>query len=329
MNRMKKITITAGLALALTVGLGTTAKSAWAGYLAAPTLSTTSSTGSFGFIVSNGANNNIPTVSGYATAPSTFGNTVPTISSLDSFAGSSLTAPTLTDQTSGNNIFYSPSGLDLQLVQSMTSGYSILNGTVTGDVISNVFKVGSGATMAGAVPGELVFTYQFDVTGASSGPLFNNNGGVSSATIGDFNNPNGVTYNLGSGILTTPLGPTFAGDTYTNSTGSQTLLTENTLQNADFNGKVTFAQNNSISSLEYSLNTGSVDLGSYTPQFFVASNAFYTSMGTIGLGGSAGTDTVDVYVPGTPEPKTLILFGSGIALLAFMFRRKQENTLSI
>ena len=33
MNRMKKITITAGLALALTVGLGTTAKSAWAGYL--------------------------------------------------------------------------------------------------------------------------------------------------------------------------------------------------------------------------------------------------------------------------------------------------------
>ncbi|MHB1757656.1 MAG: PEP-CTERM sorting domain-containing protein [Leptospirillum sp.] len=327
MNRMKKITITAGLALALTVGLGTTAKSAWAGYLAAPTLSPT--TGSFGFTVANGANNNTPTASGYATAPSTFGNTIPTISALDSFAGATLTAPTLTDQTTGSNVFYSASGLDLQLVTSMTSAYSILNGTVTGNVISNVFSIGSGATMPGAVQGELVFTYQFDVTGASSGPLFNNNGGVSSATIGDFNNPNGVTYNLGSGVLTSIIGPSFSGDTYTNASGGQSLLSENSLQNTALNGKVTFAQNNSISSLEYALNTGSIDLGSYTPQFFVASNAFYTSMGTIGLGGSAGTDTVNVYVPGTPEPKTLILFGSGIALLAFMFRRKQENTLSI
>ena len=327
MNRMKKITITAGLALALTVGLGTTAKSAWAGYLAAPTLSTTSSTGSFSFNVTNGANGNIPSVNGYATAPSAFGNTIPTISALDSFAGANLTAPTVTDTTSGDNIFYSPNGLDLQLVNSMTSSYSILSGTVTGNVISNVFKIGSGATMSGAVPGELVFTYQFDVTGSATNI---NNAGVANATIADFNNPNGLTYNLGSGILLgSAIGPNFNGDTYTNASGSQTSLVENSLTNTDFQGKVSFAQNNSISSLEYALNTGSIDLGQYTPQFFVASNAFYTSMGTIGLGGSGGTDTVAGYVPGAPEPKTLILFGSGIALLAFMFRRKQENTLSI
>jgi hypothetical protein len=80
----------------------------------------------------------------------------------------------------------------------MTSSYSINSGTVTGNVISNVFKIGSGATMAGAVTGELVFTYQFDVTGSATNI---NNAGVASATIADFNNPNGLTYNLGSGII--------------------------------------------------------------------------------------------------------------------------------
>ena len=317
MNRMKKVTITAGLALALTVGLGTTAKSAWAGYLSAPTLSSTSSAGSFAFNVTNG--NSTPSINGYAVAPSTFGNTIPTISALDSFAGTSLTAPTVTDYSgTGAPVFYSASGLNLQLVKSMTSAYN-MGGVVTGNVISNVFAVGANPTVSGAVTGELVFTYQFDVTGSTTNI---NNGGVSSATIADFNNPNGTTFKLGSGILSESqpmIGPSFAGSG----------LTENTLVNTNLQGKVTFASNNSISSLEYALVNASISLGQYTPQFFVASNAFYTSMGTIGLGGSGQTDTVAVFVPGTPEPKTLILFGSGIALLAFMFRRKEENTLSI
>jgi hypothetical protein len=315
---MKKITITAGLALALTVGLGTTAKSAWAGYLSAPTLSTTS--GQFQFTI-NGATE-------YATSNSSFGNTVPTISALDGLTGQSLTAPQLGDnQALGAPVFYSASGLNLQLVKSMTSAYN-MGGVVSGNVISNVFAVGSGATMSGAVKGELVFTYQFDVTGF----INNNNQGISSATIADFNNPNGTTFKLGSGVLSESqamIGPNFTGGTYVTANGTSAALTENTLATTTLLGKVSFANNNSISSLEYSLNSGSIGLGQYTPQFFVNSNAFYTSMGTIALGGSGESDTVAVFVPGTPEPKTLILFGSGIALLAFMFRRKQENTLSI
>ena len=303
--------------MALTVGLGTTAKSAWAGYLTAPTLSSSPSSGAFSFSV-NGTTE-------YATPNSSFGETVPTISALDSVTGSSLVAPTLGDNSATAPILYSASGLDLQLVKTMTSSYSMGSGTVVGNVISNVFAVGSGATMSGAVKGELVFTYQFDVTGS----LSNNNGGINSASIGHFNEPNGTMFNLGSGILTTDVGPTFAGGTYSTGPGTTALLTLNNLSSTTLNGSVKFANNNSINALSYQLQTGDIGLGQYTPEFFVASNAYYTSMGTIGFSGSGLNGGAAVFVPGTPEPKTLILFGSGIALLAFMFRRKQESTLSI
>ena len=319
MNRMKKITITAGLALALTVGLGTTAKSAWAGYLSAPTLSTTS--GQFQFTI-NGTTE-------YATSNSSFGNTIPTVSALNGLTGSSYVGPTLQDGTGGTNAtvptFFSTTGLDLQFEKSMTSSYSI-GGITTGDVISNVYAVGKNANMPDAVPGELVFTYQFDVTGTVN----NNNKGINAASLGFFNNPNGTLFNLGSGILANSVsGPNFSNTTYVNSSGNTVPLTELNLSAANLQGNVSFANNNSISNLSYSLLGTNIPFGYYTPQFFVASNAFYSSMGTVGISGSAGSDTVAIFVPGTPEPKTLILFGSGIALLAFIFRRKQENTLSI
>lgn len=321
MNRIKKITITAGLALALTVGLGTTAKSAWAGYLTSPTLSTTS--GQFQFNVNGGGTY-------YATGTSSYGNTIPTASALSSLTGLSP----ITSISDGINstapyvpTFYSvPSGLDTTPVATMTNPYQMVSGgtTVSGDVISNVFKFGANPGISGALPGELVFTYQFDVTGVYS----LNNTGINGATISDFNNPNGTVFTLGTGINTTAIGPNFSGDTYVNGSGQTVALTETPITASNLTGNVTYATNESISALGYTTNSD-VLLGQYSPQFFVASNAYYTSMGTIGFTGSGLNGGTSVYVPGTPEPKTLILFGSGIALLAFMFRRKQENTLSI
>jgi len=321
MNRMKKITITAGLALALTVGLGTTAKSAWAGYLTAPTLSTTS--GAFDFNI-NGSGTY------YATGTSSYGNPIPTTSALSALSGIS----TVTSIADGSNntegsvpTFYNvPAGLNTTPVATMTNPYTMSgnNTVISGDVISNVFKFGSNPGIAGALPGELVFTYQFDVTGVYS----LNNTGINGATISDFNNPMGTVFNLGTGINSTAIGPSFAGDTYVNGSGQTVALTQTLISASNLSGNVTYATNGSISALGYTTNSD-VLVGQYSPQFFVASNAYYTSMGLIGFTGSGLNGGAAVYVPGTPEPKTLILFGSGIALLAFMFRRKQENTLSI
>ena len=323
MNRMKKITITAGLALALTVGLGTTAKSAWAGYLTAPTLSTSS--GAFQFNI-NGSGTY------YATGNSGYGNTIPTASALSALSGISNIS-SIADGINNTNAnvptFYNvPAGLDTTPVATMTNPYTLsgAGATVTGDVISNVFKFGANPGITGALPGELVFTYQFDVTGVASSNLPPD---VYAATITTFNNPNGTTFKLGSGINTTAIGPNFAGDTYVNGSGKTVALTQALINAGNLSGNVTYAANGSISSLGYNTNSD-VLLGEYSPQFFVASNAYYASMGSISLDGQgAGGLPVAVFVPGTPEPKTLILFGSGIALLAFMFRRKEENTLSI
>ena len=323
MNKIQKITATAGLALALTVGFGTTAKSAWAGYLTAPTLSTTS--GAFQFNV-NGSGPY------YATGNSSYGNTIPTASALSALSGLSPVT-SLQDGINGTSgsvpTFYTaPTGLDTTPVATMMNAYTMSTSTgttvITGDVISSVFKFGAKPGISGALPGELVFTYQFDVTGIAS----NNNTGVYAASIGFFNNPNGTAFTLGSGINTTAIGPNFSGDTYVNSSGQTVALSAATITASDLSGNVTFASNGTVSALGY--NSGAdITLGEYSPQFFVASNAYYTSMGSIGFTGSSASGGTSVFVPGTPEPKTLILFGSGIALLAFMFRRKQENSLSI
>ena len=322
MNKVQKVAISAGLALALTVGFGTTAKSAWAGYLTAPTLSTSS--GAFEFNV------NTSSVNYYATGTSSYGNTIPTTSALSALSG----LPSINavydgaNSTAGNvpTFFTAPSGLITTPVATMNNPYTMsANGTtVSGNVISNVFKFGANPGISGALPGELVFTYQFDVTGVAS----LNNTGITGASIADFNNPNGTAFTLGSGINTTAIGPTFAGDTYVNGSGQTVALTQTVITANDLTGSVHFATNGTVSSLGYN-SLSAITLGEYSPQFFVASNAYYASMGTIGFSGSGLNGGAAVFVPGTPEPKTLILFGSGIALLAFMFRRKQENTLSI
>ena len=320
MNKVQKVAISAGLALALTVGFGTTAKSAWAGYLTAPTLSTTQVPGSFGFTVNSSTDN------AYAINNSSYGATIPTAAALESLLNIAPGTPiSITDQSAPYS--FSPAGLNLHLVASMNNPFSA--GVVTGNVISNVLAVGANPAMPGAVAGELIFTYQFDVTGT----LSQGNTGITGSSVGFFDNPNfSSQFALGSGInfsTSSMLGNTFTGDTYQSASGIAPL-TESNISIADLTGLVQTGTNGTYTSLGYNAATGSaVTLGTYSPQFFVATNAFYTSSGNFSLVGSSGNGGAAVFVPGTPEPKTLILFGSGIALLAFMFRRKQENTLSI
>jgi hypothetical protein len=316
-NKMKNITVAMGLALAMVVGSGIDAKPALATYLSDPTLSTTS--GQFQVTV-NGSYNM------FATGTSTYGNTIPTPSQIlatPGYAGPT-TITSIADGTGGTNAnvptFYDPATLDLKLVATMTDPYSQSSGgvTVNGDILSNVFRIGAGATMPGAVPGELVFTYQYNVTGISS----LNNTGLGQASISFFNDPNGTAYTLGAGI------------NYNSTTGALeevgpylpgTLIS---LSADNLTGTVGYATNGTVSTLTYNSNS-SVLVGDVSPQFFVASNALYYTTGQIGLTGSGLTADGTVFVPNTPEPATLILFGTGIAFLAFRTLRKKANTLAI
>lgn len=214
-NKMKKITVAMGLALAMSVGAGVGAKTALAttisggtpAYLSTPELSTAPISGGFSFQTSATGSNTY-----YASSTSLYGNTIPTVSELGSLTGLSAAnfdSQSITD--TNPTVFYSPSSLNLTQIATQTQAFQLGSSSgggteVTGNVISDVFQIGSASpTMAGAVPGDLVFTYQFDVTGVVS----NNNSGVFSATVTAFNDPNGTAYTLGSGINTSSIGTAF------------------------------------------------------------------------------------------------------------------------
>ena len=319
-KELRKITIAMGLAVAMTVATGINAKSALAtGYLAAPTLSTTS--GAFQFSV----NSNYDM---YATGNSSYGNTIPTPSQIMTTTG--YTGPSTINSikdgvnSTGANVptFYDPTSLNLQLLNSINTPFTenapTGGVTVTGNVMSNVFAVGSKSSMPGAVPGELVFTYQFNVTGITS----NNNTGLTQATVSFLNEPNGMAYQLGAGIngnSTTGsyinVGPSLS--------GNLTSLTAGNLS-----GTVDYGGNGTVSQLTYN-STTPIAIGSVSPQFFIASNALYYGMGQMNLQGSGTSFYEPVFVPNTPEPATLILFGTGLAFLGFMALRRKENILNI
>lgn len=316
-NKIKKMTIAMGLAVAMTVGAAINAETALAttsGYLSAPTLSTSSTTGSYQVTVTSGSGStNI-----YASLTSLYGNTIPSVQSLLSVPG--ITGPITSIGDQGVPVTYNPSSLDLQYVNGMISNYSATASSLPGDSIngqiqSDVFKIGSGATMSGAVPGELVFTYQFDVTSATP-----NSTGINTASLSFFNDPgNSVTYTLGAGINTTAIGPTQLCPTCTVAPISGSNLT----------GTVQYDPlNTSISTLTY--NSGAdAFLGYVSPQFFVASNALYYGIGSMALSGGGMDGGGGVFVPNTPEPATLVLFGTGLAFLGFMALRRKENNLNI
>lgn len=323
MNRMKKITITAGLALALTVGLGTTAKSAWAGYLGTQNSAGAGSPNSFTATYSTTTGGSF--TESYSNA-SSFGNTLPNplpaVPAGVTGSINGLQAAALPN----NALFYNASNLDLTYVNSMIQNYNTgptVNGSFSGQVLSQVFKVGSGATMADAHPGELVFTYQFDVQTATA-PIGNTQG-VNQVSLAFLNQPNGVgAWLLGGGFNSTngtvtglsPIGNTLSG------TSNDTFF--NQLQ-----GKIGVDPTNGTITNEYDSFNGLYGAGSVSPQIFLATNAYSYSLGNFGLQGNGINSLVTTFVPGTPEPSTLVLLGSGLGLLAFMALRRRENGLTI
>lgn len=321
-KKMTKTTLVVGMALAAVTGFGVLAPSAYADYLSPPTeVSSPTSTSFPATFVTNTGNSF--TLNYEST--SSFGNTIPTASSVSIPAGLGTSIGSVTDANLPNSaLYFDGSSLDLTQVATKTSNYTLGNssvGTISGQVISDVLKVGSGSTMKGATPGELVFTYQFDVTSVkpSTSGL-----SVSQASIALFNNPGGShLWTLGSGInvnssgTPTPLGSTLScpGCTVLPLTGLKGLVFYN-------------LSNETISNLEDQFSVGATE-DYISPQFFVASNATNFGIGSLSLEGSGISSSVNVFVPDTPEPATLLLLGSGLALVSFMAFRKKGSTLAI
>ncbi|MHB8369941.1 MAG: hypothetical protein ACYDBP_09710 [Leptospirales bacterium] len=311
MQNMKRITVGVGVAVALTVGvLGNSKPASATGYLAAPTLG--SGTSSFSVQSSTGNSNINYSIN------SSYGNTFPTIGAL-SAAGVTGTILGLTNSISGSTVTFNPSTLDLKSVASMTNNYTLTSATLPGDFISgqvnsDVFRVGSGATMAGSKAGQLIFTYQFDVTKTSPGAI-----GINAANISFFNNPGSQIYNLGVGINSKSIGSPFC-----------PTCTVANLSNSNLSGSVTYDPiNGTVQAVSQSTAGASVFAGDVSPQFFIASNALYYSVGSMSLQGDGMSDSAGVFVPNTPEAGTVVLFGSGLLLLAFMAFRKRMTRLAI
>jgi len=330
MNKVQKVAISAGLALALTVGFGTTAKSAWAGYLG------TQNVVLFG--TTDSSNVYYSTVSGatyeqsYSNA-SSFGNTIPNPLPTTPSGDGAITGFTV--PLNGNNpnanalpydqTFYNSSTLDLQKVASMLTPYTATGGTgsFSGDLLSQVFKVGTGATMAGSSAGELVFTYQFDVLSTTSQQ------GPNQISLAFLNNPSGNgAWLLGGGFNSTngsPTGYATIGTSLATLSGLPTSF--NIFSGLEGTGTVN-SSNGTIAS-ESDQWSNPMVAGTVSPQIFLATNAYNYSMGSFSAEGNGISGSTATFVPGTPEPSTLVLLGSGLALLAFLAIRKRENGLTI
>ncbi|MHB1287493.1 MAG: PEP-CTERM sorting domain-containing protein [Leptospirales bacterium] len=310
MGIMRKIALATGVAVAVSAGVSMNVGLASADtYLGAPSITLTNPGGSaFAFNVSSTSGS----FTAYDTPSSSYGDTIPTAAALNA-AG----IPGTINSISGQNgpVLYDPTPLALTQINSITDNYTgtASNGsTFTGQIISNVFKVTSG----GSGIGDLVFSYQFDVT--SVAPPGN---GINGLSISFFNEPLnlntgvGTPWVLGDGINRTPVG---------------SVLSGTPLSLASVNGSVTYDPvDGTFYSLAYS-STTSITSPSVSPQFFVASNATNYAMGSLSFqGGGAGLPGQPVFVPGVPEPSTLALLGTGLALLAFVAFRKRQNLIAI
>ena len=311
MKKTAKRSLAAGLSLALLAGLALSpglARATTNGYLGTPQV-TTSAVNSTSFEITatnatTGAGTNL-----YVTPNSTFGNTFVN-------PGPNVSAVTISNTSAVpvSDLLYSASGLDLQYVTSTSGSWSQSGATSSGgQYVSSVYSIGSKATMAGAVPGELVFTYQFDVTSLS--PSYAN--GVNNLNIALFNDPNGTPWTLGDGALSDPQDlPNYP----TISCATCTTANLGSIYGATYLDTA----NGSVNTINY-YDSLAVGVNQISPIFFVASNAFGFATGSMALGSGGTGGNFDVFVPSTPEPGTLVLFGSALGLVAFMMARRRQG----
>ena len=303
---MRKITLATGFAVAVVAGVTMNSGLASAdNYLGPPAISLTPN-GGFAFTVTSTTG----TYTAYDNPSSTYGDTIPTAAALNA-AGITGTIESISG-TNGPTL-YDPTGLGLTQIASITDNYSgtASNGSAfSGQIISNVMRVTSGTGT-----GDLVFTYQFDVTNVT--PPGNGIGGLS---VSFFNEPLnlgtgvGTLWTLGDGINTTAVGTALSPVT--------SLPNVNGIVNYD-------VIDGTVYSLGYN-STASITSPAVSPQFFVASNATNFSLGSLSFqGGGAGLPGEPVFVPGVPEPSTIVLLGTGLALLAFVAFRKRQNQIVI
>ena len=172
--------------------------------------------------------------------------------------------------------------------------------------------------MSGVTPGELVFTYQFDITSANDS---NGIAGPEALSVSYYNDTNGYTYTLGGGIIdTSPI----AGTTISCSTC--TTLSPNILSSLTGTTQYdTLNNNGSIETLGYGNNAYIIPVGTLSPEIMVASNATNYTMGSLAFEGVGSASVGGVFVPTTPEPGTLVLFGSALGLVAFMMARRRQG----
>lgn len=332
---IRKITVATGVALALavSVSMGSGKALASAGYLSAPDLYTTNVTGSTAATVTTSSG--VYTV--YYIPTSLYGNTIPSTPQLQNFLSTNpSTYGTVPSNVTIDSIsevgapFYAISGitpsangcgssgctLNLQFVNQISTNYEAFNSLGTeifgGQVLSNVFKVGTNSNLPGATPGEMVFTYQFDTTyeNATNGPV-----GPSAGSVSFFNDPSGYTYTLGDGATDTS---SIAGTTISCSVCTSQLDPAYLVGTASYYGT-------SIETLSYLNNTGFVPVDTLSPEIFVASNATNYTLGSLTLNGNGAAFVASVFVPATPEPGTLVLFGTALGLVAFMVVRNRRS----
>ena len=311
-TRMKKASVVAGLALAATVGLSLHPGAAHATYLGTPSVVLDSGqpqpSGSFVAPVSASSGS----YSVYVTPTSTYGNTIPTPQSLNA-AGISGTIDSIGGNTPNTApVFYNPSSLGPNELNSISTQFKAVNAsgqtTIEGNILSNVYEVTKGSGT-----GDLVFTYQFNVTKVLVAGT-----GINSGSITFFDEPLtnaglGTPWTIGTGINTAPVSPTLSG-TLTNLASLSSLVNYEPVVN------------NSIYQIGFNSSTY-ITQGEVSPQLFAASNAPDYTLGSLQLGGTgSGFFGLPVFVPSSvPEPGTLVLFGTALGLLAFMVVRNRRS----
>ena len=311
MKKTATRSLAAGLSLALLAGFALSpglARATTSGYLSAPQVSTSPlTTDSFEVTATNattGAGTNL-----YITPSSSFGNTF-----INPGPGISTVTISNTSPVPTNDLTYSASGLDLQYVTSEGGSWSQTGATSSsGTYVSSVYSIGSKASMAGAVPGELVFTYQFDVTSLS--PSYAN--GVNTISLALLNDPNGTGWTLGDGAISDPQDlPNYPALSCVGCTAANL--------GSIYGSTYLDTANGSVNSIQYNDNLA-IGNNQISPIFFVATNAFGFAQGSMALGSNGTGGNVDVFVPSTPEPGTLVLFGSALGLVAFMMARRRQG----